>query len=138
MSLLTPVDAVSDSGLVVFLLVISSSLGSSPPRTSGLSDSTSLCLCGSNLYPATSESVLFPSDEESENLPYYLRSFDFVSAKSQRRPTELPKSSTTTTGLSVAGPPIRHCYSKMAFSIDFLWLNVLHFFSAKPRTLKCY
>ena len=46
MSLLTPVDAVSASGLVVSLLVISISLGSSPPRTSGLSDNTSLCLCG--------------------------------------------------------------------------------------------
>ena len=41
MSLLTPVDAVSASGLVVSLLVISVSLGSSPPRTSGLSDNTS-------------------------------------------------------------------------------------------------
>ena len=38
MSLLTPVDALSASGLVVSLLVISISLGSSPPRTSGLSD----------------------------------------------------------------------------------------------------
>ena len=49
MSLLTPVDAVSASagfGLVVSLLVISISLGSSPPRTSGLSDNTGLCLCG--------------------------------------------------------------------------------------------
>ena len=44
MSLLTPVDAVS--GLVVSLHVISISLGSSPQRTSGLSDSTGLCLCG--------------------------------------------------------------------------------------------
>ena len=34
------------SGLVVPLLVISISLGSSPPRTSGLSDNTGLCLCG--------------------------------------------------------------------------------------------
>ena len=34
------------SGLVVSLLVISISLGSSPPRTSGLSDNTDLCLCG--------------------------------------------------------------------------------------------
>ena len=68
MSLLTPVDgdAVSASGLVVSLLVISISLGSSPPRTSGLSDNTG------HLYPATSESVLFPSDEESENPCYYL------------------------------------------------------------------
>ena len=70
------------------------------------------------LTPATSESVLFPSDEESENPCYYLRSF--VSAKSQRHPTELPRSSTTTTGLSVAASLIRHCFSKMAFSIDFL------------------
>ena len=46
MSLLTPVDAVSASGLVVSLLVISISLGSSPPRTSGMSDNTGLCLCG--------------------------------------------------------------------------------------------
>ena len=48
MSLLTQVDAVSASasGLVVSLLVISISLGSSPPRTSGLSDNTGLCLCG--------------------------------------------------------------------------------------------
>ena len=107
------------SGLVVSLFVISISLGSSPPRTSSLSDSTGLCLCGLNLYPATSESVLFPSDEESENHPYYSRSF--VSAKSQRHPTELPRSSTTTTGLSVAAPPIRHCFSKMEFSIDFLF-----------------
>ena len=45
MSLLTPVHAVSASGLVVSLLVISISLGSSPPRTSGLSDNTG------NLYP---------------------------------------------------------------------------------------
>ena len=37
---------------------------------------------------------LFPSDEESENPCYYLRSF--VCAKSQRHPTELPRSSTTT------------------------------------------
>ena len=63
--------------------------------------------------------MLFPSDEESENRPYDLRSI--VSAKSQRHPTELPRSSTTTTGLSVAGPPIRHCFSIMAFSIDFLF-----------------
>ena len=69
MSLLTPVDAVPASGLVVSLLVISISLGSSPPRTSGLSDNTG------NLYPATSESVLFPSDEESENPCYYFTLF---------------------------------------------------------------
>ena len=122
MSLLTPVDAVSGSasGLVVSLLVISISLVSSPPRTSGLSDNAGLCLCGCNLYPATSESVVFPLDEESENPCYYLRSS--VSAKSQRHPTELPRRSTTTTGLSVAVSPIRHCFfSKMEFSIDFLF-----------------
>ena len=80
MSLLTPVDDDVVSGLVVSLLVIAISLGSSPPRTYGLSESTSLCLCGVNIYPATSESVQFPSDEESENHPYYLCSF--VRAKS--------------------------------------------------------
>ena len=45
LTLLTPVDAVSASGLAVSLLVIYISLGSSPPRTSGRSDNTGLCLC---------------------------------------------------------------------------------------------
>ena len=34
------------SGLVVSFLVISISLGSSPPRTSGLTANRGLCLCG--------------------------------------------------------------------------------------------
>ena len=99
-------DAVSASGLVVSLLVISIFLGSSPPRTSGLSDNTG------HLYPATSESVLFPSDEESENPCYYLRSF--VSAKSQRHPTELPR--------SILRQPLAYQWRRVSYvTVFFKW-----------------